>query len=341
MIRMWRFYLATRLAALFFHRFQPICRDGNPLMLAIIGLLLVFAAVLGGFLLESGNPYVLMQPAELLIVGGAAAGILLVANPPSLIRRIGRSGRTLLKPPDYTQQTFLRHLRMLYEVFQFAQRAGRSKLETDAEKPQRSPIFSRYPEFLKDTATRDFVCDSLRMLVIGITSPHELDHLMDLDIEVRRRGRREPVSALHSIADALPGLGIVAAVLGVVITMQAIGGSPESVGQKVAAALVGTFLGILLCYGVVGPAASRLEHVNEAQSQFLQVLRIAIVSYARGAAPLLAVEYARRSIPVELRPSFLEMESAFKRDAKIPPVPAPGEPAATEAEEAHAGETSA
>jgi chemotaxis protein MotA len=147
--------------------------------------------------------------------------------------------------------------------------------------------------------------------------------LMDLDIDIQRRGRQEPVTALGGIADALPGLGIVAAVLGVVITMEAIGGTPETIGEKVAAALVGTFLGILLCYGVVGPMAARLENRNEAQNQFLQVMRIAIVAFARGASPILAVEYARRSMPVELRPSFADMEKAIKRDAKIPPLKPP------------------
>jgi chemotaxis protein MotA len=290
-------------------------------MLAILGLVVVFAAVLGGFLMEKGNPYILMQPAELLIVGGAAIGITLAANPLPLIRRMGRGAGLLLRRSPYTRESFVRNLRMLYEVFQYAHRSGLAVLETDAEYPSQSAIFANYPEFLKDTPTRDFVCDSLRVLVIGITTSHELDHLMDLDIEVQRQGQREPTGALHALADALPGLGIVAAVLGVVITMQAIGDSPELVGQKVAAALVGTFLGILLCYGVVGPAACRLEHLNEAQNQFLQVLRIAMVSFARGAAPLLAVEYARRSIPVELRPSFVEMETTFKRDARIPPLP--------------------
>ncbi len=147
---------------------------------------------------------------------------------------------------------------------------------------------------------------------------------MDLDIEVQRRGRHEPVSALASVADALPGLGIVAAVLGVVITMEAIGGAPETVGQKVAAALVGTFLGILLCYGVVGPIAARLENLGEVETQFYQVLRIAIVSFARGASPILAIEYARRSIPEDLRPSFTEMEiSDQPRRQSRPRVPKP------------------
>jgi chemotaxis protein MotA len=174
---------------------------------------------------------------------------------------------------------------------------------------------------MRDHEVRDFVCDSLRMMVIGVTTPQELDQLLDLDIDVQRRGRHEPVAALHTVADSLPGLGIVAAVLGVVITMEAIGGSPETVGQKVAAALVGTFLGIFLCYGVVGPVAARLEILGEAQAQFLQVLRVAMCSFARGASPLLAVEYARRSIPVELRPSFVAMEATIRRDARIPPNP--------------------
>jgi chemotaxis protein MotA len=228
-------------------------------MLALIGVVAVFAAVLGGYLLEKGNPWVLVQPAELLIVVGAAAGTVLVANRPRLIRKMVVGARDAFLPAPHGKKSFLLHLRMLYEVFGFVLRAGSSALENDVDTPQKSPIFGRYPEFLHDQETRDFICDSLRMMVIGATTPHELDQLMDLDIDVQRRGRQEPVAALHTVADSLPGLGIVAAVLGVVITMEAIGGSPESVGQKVAAALVGTFLGILLCYGVVGPVAARLE----------------------------------------------------------------------------------
>ncbi len=295
-------------------------------MYPLIGIVAVFAAVLGGFLLEKGNLWVLYQPAQLLIVGGAAAGIVMVANPPSVMRKMGCGCLAAFHPPSRTPQVFLRNMRMLYEVFCFIQRAGIVEFENDVEDPDRSRIFSNHPEFLQDPPTRDFVCDSLRMLVIGVTTPSELDQLMDLDIEIQRRGRQEPVEALHSVAEALPGLGIVAAVLGVVITMQAIGGAPELVGQKVAAALVGTFLGILLCYGVVGPVAARLEKLSEAEAQLLHVLRIAIVAFARGASPILAVEYARRSVPVELRPSFQDMEITIKREAKIPPVPKPNIP---------------
>jgi len=290
-------------------------------------MVLVFVAVLGGFLLERGNPYILMQPAEVLIIVGAAAGIILVANPWAVIRKMWWGVARTFRPPVHSRASFLRNLRMLYEIFVYSQRSGGiMALETDVEEPSKSAIFSRYSEFLRDKPTRDFICDSLRMLIIGATTPHELDLLMDLDIDVQKRGRQEPVNALSSVADSLPGLGIVAAVLGVVITMGAIGGSPETIGQKVAAALVGTFLGILLCYGVVGPVAARLENMSEAQTQFFQVMRIAIVSFARGSAPILAIEYARRSIPVELRPSFLDMETSIKREARIPVMGKPGDP---------------
>lgn len=293
-------------------------------MLVFLGITLVFAAVLGGYLLEHGNPWVLLQPAELLIIGGAALGIVLVANPSTIIRKTFRGAWNVWRSPKHSEHSYVRTLRMLYELFTYGQRAGMGNLEADVEDPKSSPIFSNYPEVLQDHVTLQFICDSMRLLVIGATSSHALDHLMDLDIEVQRRGRQEPVLALSSVADSLPGLGIVAAVLGVVITMQSIGGSPATIGEKVAAALVGTFLGILLCYGVVGPIGTRLEHRNEADNQFQQVLRAAIGAYSRGAPPILAIEYGRRSIPVEVRPTFAEMDINIRREAKVPPVASPG-----------------
>ena len=295
-------------------------------MLVIFGIVSIFAAVLGGFLLERGNPWVLMQPAELLIVGGAAIGILLVSTPAAIIRKMGGGVRSVFRPPVYTSEFYLGNLCMLYELFAFAQRAGVVVLEADVEQPDNSRIFSRYPAFLRDADLRNFICDSLRMLVIGVTAPPELDQLMHLDIDVQQRGRHEPVGALSSLADALPGLGIVAAVLGVVVTMETIGGAPELIGQKVAAALVGTFLGILLCYGLVGPVASHLEHRGEAQSQSLQVMRTAILAFSKGASPILAVEFARRSVPLEERPSFTALETKIRRDARVPPVQNPAVP---------------
>ena len=296
-------------------------------MLALLGMIIVFGAVFGGFVLEHGNPWVLVQPAELLIILGAAMGIVLVSNPWAVIVKMVQGSIATFRPPAHTSKSYLQNLRMLYELFVYAQRGGgASAMEEHIEKPAESSIFKNHPEFLRDHVARDFVCDSLRMLVIGVTSPHELDLLMDLDIDIQRRGLQEPVNALSRVADSLPGLGIVAAVLGVVITMEAVGGAPEVVGQRVAAALVGTFLGILLCYGVAGPMAARLECIAETHSQFLQVLRIAMLAFARGASPILAIEYGRRSIPMELRPSFVETETTIRRDAKIPASPNPLEP---------------
>lgn len=295
-------------------------------MLALLGIGLVIAAVFGGYLLEQGNPWVLLQPAELLIIGGAALGTVLVANPPAVIRKMLRGLRDAFHSPKHTRETYLLHLRMLFEVFSFARRSGGAMaLESDLDDPAASPIFSNYPGLLKDRGTLDFFVDSLRMMIVGSGTPNDLDHLMDLDIDIQHRGLHAPVRALNTVADALPGLGIVAAVLGVVITMQSIGGAPELIGEKVAAALVGTFLGILLCYGVVGPVAARLEARCEAHTHHLQVLRTGTVAFARGQAPILAVEAARRSIPIEFRPGFSEMEITVRREAKIPPVPVPAQ----------------
>ena len=289
-------------------------------MLAILGILLVFAAVIGGFLMERGNPWVLMQPAELLIICGAGAGIVLVSNSPAGIRKMLRGFSAFFTRASVTPNHSSNISGCCMSCSCIRSGPAESCKSSRMSKSGQSPIFFRYPEFLRDRETCSFVCDSLRMLVIGVTLPHELSELMELDIEIQRRGRHEPSNALSAVAEALPGLGIVAAVLGVVITMEAIGGAPETIGQKVAAALVGTFLGILLCYGVVGPLASRLESLTEAHAQFLQVLRIAIVAFARGSSPMLAIEYARRSIPVELRPSFIEMETTLRRDARIPAI---------------------
>jgi chemotaxis protein MotA len=301
-------------------------------MLVLIGILIVLAAVVGGFLLEQGNLLVLLQPSELLIIVGSAAGIVLVANSAPAVRGLLQGALSVFKRPPYTRAFYEAVLKMLYELFTIGRRVGMPALEDHIEDPAASPVFQAYPEFGRDPGAMMFLCDSLRMVTSGIAQPGELAHLMGIDADVQGRERHGPVNALGMLADSLPGLGIVAAVLGVVVTMQALGGAPEQIGQKVAAALVGTFLGILLCYGVVGPIASRFEKLGETEAQLLHVLRIAIVAFARGASPILAVEYARRSVPVELRPSFLEMEITIKREARIPPVPKPIVPEAADAQ---------
>ncbi len=288
-------------------------------MLVLIGILCVLAAVMGGFLLEQGNLLVLVQPSELLIIVGAGAGIVLVANSGASVRSLLKGTLSVFRRSPYTPAYYEAVLKMIYQLFSIGRRLGMPSLEDHIEDPDSSAVFQAYPEF-KDAGAKVFLCDSLRMVTSGIAQPGELAHLMDIDAEVQRRERHGPVNALNMLADSLPGLGIVAAVLGVVVTMQALGSAPEQIGQKVAAALVGTFLGILLCYGIVGPLASRLESGNEARSHLFQCLYSGLHAFARGASPLLSAEFARRSIPAELRPSFVSMTATFRREVKLPAV---------------------
>lgn len=287
-------------------------------MFSIIGMVIVIAAILGGFLMERGQLLVLMQPAELVIIGGAAIGTLLVANPIPIVTKICKGALGILKASPYSKAFYLDTLKMLSELFTAARKGGLDKLESDIEEPAQSQIFTKYPQFLANHHAVDFMCDTFRMVISGGVGAFEMDQLMELDMEVHHQELQVPVTALSSMADSLPGLGIVAAVLGVVITMGALGGPPEQIGHKVAAALVGTFLGILLCYGFFGPIGSYLSKQNDAESQYLQCLRVAILAMIRGTAPRLAVEFARRAIPSDLRPSFKEMEEGCKAVASAP-----------------------
>jgi chemotaxis protein MotA len=281
-------------------------------MFAILGIAIVFAAVIGGFLLEKGNIHVLLQPAELLIIAGAATGTLLAANPAHILKGIVGGLMGTIKGSPFGKARYLSTLRMMYQFVNKVRREGLLSVENDVEKPRESAIFKEYPEFLSDQHACDFVCDTLRMAITGGVEPFDMDQMMELDMEVHHHGATQPVSALTTVADALPGLGIVAAVLGVVITMGALGGPPEAIGEKVAAALVGTFLGILLCYGVAGPLSSNMAKAADDHNSYLHVLRVLLLSFLKGSAPMIAIEMARRAIPAHVRPSFDEMEKSCK-----------------------------
>lgn len=281
-------------------------------MFSIIGILMVFGAVIGGFLMEHGKLPVLAQPAELIIIGGAALGTLLAANPLPLIIRIFKSIATIVSGSRFNAAFYLESLKMLSDIFQFARRSGMAKLEEDIENPSKSAVFSKYPRLVKDHHALYFICDTLRTAVAGVVAPYDLDALVEADIEIHHRSGSAPVRSLTTVADALPGLGIVAAVLGIVVTMGALGGPPEEIGHKVAAALVGTFLGILLSYGLVAPLAANLEKLVDAESQYYQVLRAGLMAFAKGMAPMISVEFARRAIPHDMRPTFQEMEATCK-----------------------------
>src|SRR5262249_28016186 len=241
-------------------------------MFAVIGIVVVFGCVLGGFLMEHGHVRVLIQPAELLIIGGAAAGTILIANPLHILKQMAGGLTGVFGSSKFTKQRYLDTLKMIYELLNKARREGLMALENDVEDPQKSAVFSKYPQFLKDHHILDYFCDTMRMAISGV-EVFELDQLLDLDLEVHHHDATQPISSLSTTADSLPGLGIVAAVLGVVITMGALGGPPEQIGEKVAAALVGTFLGILLCYGLVGPIAANMAKLAEDERSYLYVLR--------------------------------------------------------------------
>ncbi len=284
-------------------------------MLAIVGILVVFGAVIGGFLMEKGHIMVLVQPAELLILGGAAIGTLLVANPIHIIKGILGGLIGVLKGSPFSKARYLSTIKMMYQFLNKVRKEGLLSVENDVEKPKESSIFKNYPEFLSDHHARDFVCDTLRTAITGGVEPFDMDQMMELDMEVHHHEATQPVDALTTVADALPGLGIVAAVLGVVITLGALGGPPEEIGEKVAAALVGTFLGIMLCYGVAGPLSSSMAKAANDQNEYLHVLRVLLLAFLKGSAPMIAIEMGRRAIPSHVRPSFDEMEKNCKAGA--------------------------
>jgi chemotaxis protein MotA len=282
-------------------------------MFAIIGIVVVIASILGGYLIEKGHVLVLLQPAELLIIGGAGIGTLLIANPLPILKGIISNLKLILRGSPYTEAVYAEALNMLNDVFQTARREGPAKLEEHIEEPQKSAIFQKYPIFAADPFAVDYVCDTLRMSLSSSINPMDLDMLMESDAEVHFHEAGLPAAALTTMADSLPGLGIVAAVLGVVITMGAMSGPPDEIGNKVAAALVGTFLGILLCYGFVGPLAANITKINDERNAYYRVLRHGVVGYLKGMPPLLAAESARRLVPVHVRPSMKEMEASFKQ----------------------------
>src|SRR5271157_3038468 len=281
-------------------------------MFAIIGIVVVFGAVVAGYLMEHGNIKVLLQPAELLIIGGAGVGTLLISNPLHILKSIAAGLPGIFKGSKFNKARYLDSLKMMYELFGRARRDGLVALESDTDDPEKSAIFSKYPDFLTDHHLLCFVCDTMRLAASNAVEAFELDQMVELDMDVHHHDSTQPVAALSTMADSLPGLGIVAAVLGVVITMGALGGPPEEIGNKVAAALVGTFLGILLCYGLIGPIAANMTKAAEEEHAFLYVLRVLMISFLKGSAPIMAVETARRAIPGHVRPSFQELEKACR-----------------------------
>jgi chemotaxis protein MotA len=263
--------------------------------------------------MEKGNLLVLLQPAELVIIAGAAAGTVLIANPLFILKQIVGGLIGVFKGSRFTSQLYLDSLKMLFDLFSRSRKEGLTAIETDIEEPEKSKTFSAFPSVIKDHHVRAFICDTLRTATSGAVEPFDIDQMMELDMEVHHHDATLPVAALSTVADALPGLGIVAAVLGVVITMGALGGPPEEIGHKVAAALVGTFLGILLCYGFLGPLASNMSKTADEENSYYHVLRVTMTAFIKGTAPILAVEIGRRAAPGQVRPSFKDLEKVCRK----------------------------
>lgn len=276
-------------------------------MLLIIGAVIVIASVLGGYVLHGGNLLVLWQPTEILIIGGAAVGSFIIANPLHTIKEVAKGVLSQLTGSPYNKSFYMDLLSLMYEIFDKSRKQGVMAIEEDIDNPESSQIFSRYPAIIRSKYLLAFITDYLRIISSGNMATHELEGMMENEIESRQHELEEPAHAVNKIADALPGLGIVAAVLGIVITMNFLSEGPERIGLSVAAALVGTFLGIWMGYGFVGPTSIAMEHTAKYEIKAYECAKSAIVATVSGQAPQMAIEFGRKALPSDKRPGFQEL----------------------------------
>lgn len=278
-------------------------------MLVLVGFLVVAISVIVGFLIAGGNLLVLLQWAEFLVIGGAAIGSVLIASSPSLVKKILAEILKAFKKEHFGKQDYLELLKSFNDLFLIAQRDGLLSIEKHVENPKESEILSRNKKFIENEKMRNFFCDTMKVMLTGGVPPYELESLIDTEIETFEVESKPIANTIAKVGDSLPGLGIVAAVLGIIITMGSIDEGAEAVGKHVAAALVGTFLGVLLAYGFVNPLAMNIEHTIEDRVRILQTIKSCMVAYAKGNPPIIAVEIARRTIVSDDRPTFAELEN--------------------------------
>lgn len=281
-------------------------------MLVLIGLIIVFASVIGGYLMVNGSMAVLLQPAELVVIIGACFGSIVIGSPFKLLKLVIDQAPVVLKGSPYNRSAFSELLKMQYEIFINVKKSGWLALEGDILTPTSSPIFTKYPFFLHHHHALDFFCGAATLLVNGAAHPDEIELAMDTELETHHEENAIAPGILNKAADSLPGLGIVAAVLGIVVTMQHIDGEPAVIGHHVAAALVGTFLGLLLSYGMVSPLATCIEKIAHDEAKYLQCIRAGLIAFANGAAPGTAVEFARRTVFSFDRPPGIELEKQLR-----------------------------
>ncbi len=284
--------------------------------MGIVGILVVIGCVFGGFLANGGHLTVIYQPFELLIIGGAALGGFLIANSMTTVKMTTKLVIHALLGGSTSKKEYLDLLQMLFQLFQIFRKDGPQAVEKHIEEPESSEIFKQFPSFLNNHHAVEFLCDTMKITLSADLSQYDVDDLLDQDIKVMHEEEHKSQHAVQTVADALPGLGIVAAVLGIVHTMEYLTAGVEKIGELVAAALVGTFLGVLLCYGFIGPIATKIGDDLNVQGRYLSVIKAALVALQRGAPPLVCIEFARRSIYPAVRPSFEEMDEASKTGKK-------------------------
>lgn len=286
-------------------------------MTLIFGGLIVVVCTLGGYAALGGKLGVLWQPFEAVIICGAALGGYIIANPTPVLKRTMAAVKLSMRGSAARKQTYLELLSLLYQVLKVARTKGNLALETHVEKPDESDLFQQFPAIQKNETAMTFLCDHLRLITMGSQDPHEMEALMDEEIETLSHGQQKVANALQTVADGLPALGIVAAVLGVIKTMGSITEPPEVLGKLIGGALVGTFLGVWLSYGFVGPVASKAKQMYEDEDKFLHCIKTALLAYMNGSSPQVAVEFARKVLYLETRPTFYEVEEAVE---ELPPV---------------------
>ena len=282
-------------------------------MLVIIGYVVVMASVFGGFALAGGHLAALFQPLELLMIGGAAAGAFFVGNTGKVIKATLKALPTVLKGSKYNKAMYMEVLSLLYEILAKVRKEGLMSVESDVDAPDQSPVFQKYPTVLADHHLIEFLTDYLRLMVGGNLNAFEIENLMDNEIETHHHEGEIPVNVVAKIGDAMPAFGIVAAVMGVVHTMESVGIPPAELGILIAHALVGTFLGILLAYGFVGPLSTLLEHKLHESTKMFQCIKVTLLASLNGYAPQVAVEFGRKVLYSTERPTFMELEDDIKQ----------------------------
>jgi chemotaxis protein MotA len=278
----------------------------------IIGSIVVIGCVLGGFVVHGGKILALWQPSELIIIGGAALGAFVVANGIGTVAKVFKNVLGSLKGAKYAKKNYMALFALMYDLFNIARKDGVIGLEREIDDPAKSTVFKKHELVQKDHHAMEFITDYMRMMISGDMNPFQLENLMDVELSTHHHESEEISSAVNKVSDALPGFGIVAAVLGIVNTMAALGGPVAEIGEKVAAALVGTFLGILLAYGFVGPVATALEKMAKEEAQFFIAIKTCIIAMVQGHPPQIAVEFGRKATPTHLRPSFKELETHLR-----------------------------